>query len=244
MFVFSFFPSDVPTNEDETRSGIIATWFRRSRTALCRARDLARGRGAPVAMLRSSSAPARCLRRAYAAGARPRGRAICGRKQPPRASPPTRTRPPRLRPRPPSSPRSTTPRWWLVAEIRALAVPTKVEVAVQADAYTLVLGLRAGGKDRAARVLHLAPRPAGPPRRRAQVREPLLRRAGAGAAGTSSSSRPRSPSPGNASRCSARRGPATPSPSALASGAGLLGDADGEGGAGARRRRSSGAGRA
>ena len=29
-----------------------------------------------------------------------------------------------------------------VAEIRALAVPTKVEVAVQADAYTLVLGLR------------------------------------------------------------------------------------------------------
>ena len=29
-----------------------------------------------------------------------------------------------------------------MAEIRALAVPTKVEVAVQADAYTLVLGLR------------------------------------------------------------------------------------------------------
>ena len=145
--------------------------------------------GAPVAMLRSSSAPARCLRRAYAAvraparrghlaGAGNRRARLRRRARARRASaPPARKKLPAF---------DYTALVASVAEIRALAVPTKVEVAVQADAYTLVLGLR-GLEGKTA--LHVSWHPDAarvglgpPPAARAQVREPLLRRAGAGGA--------------------------------------------------------------
>ena len=101
--------------------------------------------GAPVAMLRSSSAPARCLRRAYAAVRAPARRGHL-RAQATAARVSADAHAPAAPPAPPA--RKKLPAFDYtalvasVAEIRALAVPTKVEVAVQADAYTLVLGLR------------------------------------------------------------------------------------------------------
>ena len=101
--------------------------------------------GAPVAMLRSSSAPARCLRRAYAAVRAPARRCQL-RAQATAARVSADAHAPAAPPAPPA--RKKLPAFDYtalvasVAEIRALAVPTKVEVAVQADAYTLVLGLR------------------------------------------------------------------------------------------------------
>lgn len=101
--------------------------------------------GPPVAMLRSSSAPARCLRRAYAAVRAParrghlRTQAIATRVSADADAPAAPPAPPARKKLPAFD---YTALVASVAEIRALAVPTKVEVAVQADAYTLVLGLR------------------------------------------------------------------------------------------------------
>jgi hypothetical protein len=96
-------------------------------------------------MLRSSSAPARCLRRAYAAVRAParrghlRTQAIATRVSADADAPAAPPAPPARKKLPAFD---YTALVASVAEIRALAVPTKVEVAVQADAYTLVLGLR------------------------------------------------------------------------------------------------------
>ena len=101
--------------------------------------------GGPVAMLRSSSAPARYLSRAYAAVRAParrcqlRAQATAARVSAD-ADAPAAPPAPLARKKLPAF--DYTALVASVAEIRALAVPTKVEVAVQADAYTLVLGLR------------------------------------------------------------------------------------------------------
>ena len=101
--------------------------------------------GAPVAMLRSSSASARWLSRAYGAVRAParrcqlRAQATAARVSAD-ADAPAAPAPHPARKKLPAF--DYTALVASVAEIRALAVPTKVEVAVQADAYSLVLGLR------------------------------------------------------------------------------------------------------
>ena len=101
--------------------------------------------GPPSAMLRSKSASVRCLRRAFAAVRAPARR--CG------VTTCTVMRSADVSTAPADAPPSVPKEKKLpafdytalvasVCESAAIAVPTKVEVAVQADAYTLVLGLR------------------------------------------------------------------------------------------------------
>ena len=154
-----------------------------------RARDLARGRRGPrrdaAVELRAGAVPApRVRRRARAA----RGGAICGRRQPPRASPPTRTRPPRLPPPPParSSPRSTTPRWWPPWRRSARSRSPRRWRWRCRRTRTRWCWVCAGWRERPRCTCLGTPTPRASvwarPAARAQVREPLLRRAGAGGA--------------------------------------------------------------